>query len=891
MALPVWMDNLFAYCLQMAILAAAGTLLAYIFRLRIPRISLYYWQVLLIACLALPLLQKWEKPAAVSTDATVQMKSMTVPSTSMGTRTVSALSSKPRISITDTIVLVFTAGALLRLLWLALGIYRLRLLLRRSEPIDRMPPVAERISSLIRARARFYLSYETDSPATFGIFNPTVILPRTFPEMSEDCREAVLCHELLHVRRRDWMLIFIEEMVRTVFWFHPAVWWLLSRIHLTREQSVDHEVVRLTGNRQPYLDSLLEIARKRGRPKAVPAPLFLRERHLVERVALLIKEVSMNRLRLALSLVAVFALLAGTVHYATAWFPLTGQADLETNAPSKNPLRIGENDLQSKLIRKVPPDYPKEVREAGITGQVKLDITVNEKGDVTNVEVLDGHPLLIDSAREAVWRYKVSPTLLNGTSTQVIATVTVNYNEETIDIKNEAQQVQTLAAQSDPTPASTAQTQIVPQQAGLKQPTGGQSNGKFRLQYSDMELRSFIQQISEILDLTPLIIDPEVQGTATVHTAEPISKSEVLDVFQLILKTNNASLIKQNGTYMVVPISSNLKTDIDNIEHQASDTKSETPPENSATPLQRESYIAGKIPGSVVGGFAGVSDGSGLGGGIGSGEGAGVGPGKGAGIGSYSARSQINTTQSDGAESESTKQAPTRIGNKVLESKLLRQVTPEYPELAKRARVQGSVILQITVDEEGNVTSLEVVRGHPMLIDAAVEAVKQWKYQPTLLNGKPVPVIATVTVNFRLSEDSNFEVQTGANLLEPGTHRPVYIHDSGSLGGAIELSATPINRNLAPSTVFKFPEFSQDVIRSLLAIASSEWPEDVDRQQSLAYLFVVDESGEIRDLRRLLGPDIPQIEVEINRMTGIQAGSYNNNSEAYECIIEIELSE
>jgi len=96
------------------------------------------------------------------------------------------------------------------------------------------------------------------------------------------------------------------------------------------------------------------------------------------------------------------------------------------------------------------------------------------------------------------------------------------------------------------------------------------------------------------------------------------------------------------------------------------------------------------------------------------------------------------------------KREPIRVGGNVQESKLIKKVEPVYPELAKRARVQGVVILQVTVDEEGNVAEYKVLRGHPLLDDAAITAVKQWKYSPTLLNGEPVPVIATVTVIFNL---------------------------------------------------------------------------------------------------------------------------------------------
>ncbi len=93
---------------------------------------------------------------------------------------------------------------------------------------------------------------------------------------------------------------------------------------------------------------------------------------------------------------------------------------------------------------------------------------------------------------------------------------------------------------------------------------------------------------------------------------------------------------------------------------------------------------------------------------------------------------------------------PIQAGVELPASSLIKRVEPVYPELALKARVQGRIVLVINVDEEGNVTEAKVQSGHPILNDAAVTAVKQWKYRPTLLNGKPVPVIATVTVVFNL---------------------------------------------------------------------------------------------------------------------------------------------
>ena len=92
-----------------------------------------------------------------------------------------------------------------------------------------------------------------------------------------------------------------------------------------------------------------------------------------------------------------------------------------------------------------------------------------------------------------------------------------------------------------------------------------------------------------------------------------------------------------------------------------------------------------------------------------------------------------------------------RVGGQIKEPKKLKDVKPTYPDIAKQARVQGVVILECTISPQGKVTDVKVLRGIPLLDAAAIEAVKQWVYTPTLLNGVPVPVIMTVTVNFRLS--------------------------------------------------------------------------------------------------------------------------------------------
>jgi periplasmic protein TonB len=96
-------------------------------------------------------------------------------------------------------------------------------------------------------------------------------------------------------------------------------------------------------------------------------------------------------------------------------------------------------------------------------------------------------------------------------------------------------------------------------------------------------------------------------------------------------------------------------------------------------------------------------------------------------------------------------QEPIRVGGQIKEPKKLKHVAPTYPAIATQARVQGVVILECTISPQGKVTDVKVLRGIPLLDQAAIDAVRQWVYTPTLLNGVPVPVIMTVTVNFKLS--------------------------------------------------------------------------------------------------------------------------------------------
>jgi protein TonB len=91
-----------------------------------------------------------------------------------------------------------------------------------------------------------------------------------------------------------------------------------------------------------------------------------------------------------------------------------------------------------------------------------------------------------------------------------------------------------------------------------------------------------------------------------------------------------------------------------------------------------------------------------------------------------------------------------QVTSEVQEAMVLVMVRPEYPPLARRGRIQGTVRLSAIIDKEGRIAELKIVDGHPFLVDAALAVVRKWRYRPTLLGGEPVEVATQIIVHFRL---------------------------------------------------------------------------------------------------------------------------------------------
>ncbi|HEV2689229.1 MAG TPA: M56 family metallopeptidase, partial [Bryobacteraceae bacterium] len=383
----LWLQNLISYSLQIAAIAVGGALLLRLLRIRLPNARLICWQALLAACLVLPAIQPW-RPLA-RTVAGVQISTGAMIPAAPGTHF------QPlAFSLSKSILLILCVGVAIRFAMLGLGFWRIRRYRRHSR---QMAGAFESLQRRMGVSAEVRTSPDVSGPVTFGFLRPLILLP-------DGCLESdsIACHELVHVRRRDWLLTVLEECVLSILWFHPAMWWLVAEIQLAREEAVDREVVVILNSREQYLESLLALAASRSGLDLMPASPFLRKRHLQKRVASLLKEVSMSRLRLNISLAAFVAALAVIGWLGVRSFPLRA-------APQDKPDASGVTVQQGsvKLLHRGEVRYPPKALAKGIQGAVVLEVSIDETGTVQDARVLSGPEELRASALESVlhWHY------------------------------------------------------------------------------------------------------------------------------------------------------------------------------------------------------------------------------------------------------------------------------------------------------------------------------------------------------------------------------------------------------------------------------------------------------------------------------------------------------
>jgi len=233
-----------------------------------------------------------------------------------------------------------------------------------------------------------------------------------------------------------------------VLWFHPAVWVLLAKITVSREQVVDAGAIEITGKRRQYLDALWQIVCAcQSNPGALAVPL-VGASHLRARVEQLKKENKMSKSRMVASLVALAVVLAAAGVVGAAAFSSSGASSPGSVAASESwsndddKPKSAEDQLKTRnydgkcetithpvIAEKTSPKYPEEARKEKVSGLVILETIINEEGVVEQIEVLESpDERLSSAATEAVQDWQFEPALCDGKPVGVYYNLTVKFN-------------------------------------------------------------------------------------------------------------------------------------------------------------------------------------------------------------------------------------------------------------------------------------------------------------------------------------------------------------------------------------------------------------------------------------------------------------------------------
>jgi TonB family protein len=195
-----------------------------------------------------------------------------------------------------------------------------------------------------------------------------------------------------------------------------------------------------------------------------------------------------------------------------------------------------------------------------------------------------------------------------------------------------------------------------------------------------------------------------------------------------------------------------------------------------------------------------------------------------------------------------------RVDNYVMRSYVLKQVPPIYPEKARKAGVQGTVVLKVHVSKTGDIENIEMLSGHPMLVPAAIEAVKQWKYKPYLLNGEPVAVETQVSVNFTLSDKPAAEGEAGDI---PGGAQP---GQQGGIVGAVD-SSKPLPP--PPQRVRVSQGVESGLIAKKVPPIYPQTAKDAHIQGVVVLRVIVSKEGDVENIELVSGhPDLAPAAIE-----------------------------
>jgi TonB family protein len=573
---------------------------------------------------------------------------------------------EPRL---PAVALLWSAGVLLMATHLFAGWIRVKRIRRSASVLEmsRWPARVRAMAGRFAAtrRVRLLVSSVVDVPAVIGFLRPAILVPASaLSGLTPAHLEAILLHELAHVRRGDYLVNVVQCVVEVLLFYHPAVWWVSSQIRREREHCCDDVAASLCADRMTYARALTSLEELRG-----PAPrlaLGAAGGDLLARIRRLIdpERVSSPRVSggFAMGIIVTIALLAlGTQAGSLA----VGADQAGTVVPPSRPVEAAQvvtattptstttSGTPAALPVRPTPTRPAEAAApamaiVGAAPPARVDQDQTSSARLSGT-VRDRTGAVIPGVRIALSKY--DPSVVTSASEPPLAAATSNARGEfALDGLTAGSYLLTIS------------------QAGFR-------TGRTSIALTAGQIR----RIDVVLNVGSLTESVWVEAPGTAQRAEPSNPRAPHSNPQTVgTLLDDAKLLYEQGLYAA-----------------------------AARAMERARELV-------------------------------------------RATAQEASTITDAPTAAAQEAGPIRVGGSISEPKKIRHVSPKYPAEALAAGVEGLVVVEAVIATDGSVRDVEVTRSVAMLDGAAMDAVRQWLFTPTLLNGTPVEVIITASVNFAI---------------------------------------------------------------------------------------------------------------------------------------------
>jgi TonB family protein len=746
------------------------------------------WTAVLLGMLLLPVIEPALPPLPIRVLKPVPAVAMSLPELAAAPASAPALpprpAPRPPFTWPEAFAMVYALAGLILLCRLAVSYLFTRRLLRAAQPVE----------------GDLYESSWISVPMTAG---RKILLPADWRDWDAAKLDAVLAHERTHVRRADWAIALAAGVNRSVFWFHPLAWWLERHLAGLAEHACD-DAALLEVPPAPYAQALLDMAAAvktaQGRLmwEAMAMAKAAEVQKRIERALDETREIPRPftaRRWMTLAACAVPVLwLASVVQLAPAVAQSQGSPSAADNAAEAY-VATHPDDIQAR-VNLIISYYAHNVREPRLAHIYWL--IANHPEESQTLFASRGI-----TARDSVFNVQADFDRAAALWRQAVAThsgdqrVVRNTSEFFANARQypEAEQVLQDAKRLHP------ELSLDPQLGRLYANSILEATGDPKFPSSNPNFAAHAQSALEASDNQNLVVNAAMILASVARRPQPgetLPENVLnLDEHSLLVPAVELGhrLLERMGTKFAelrppimvgqrkgnaapsggivggvpagVPSGSGvgvLGGIISSVPAPSGQSIGQLPPAppvvNKVEPVYPPLALQARISGVVIMKTTIAVDGSVQHIEVVSGHPLLV-PAAIEALknwkfqpntaGTYRVEIPFVTGNALAAQQQAEGKTLTiKVGGNVQAAKLINHVDPVYPPAARAAGIEGTVTLQVTLTEDGTVETAEPTDGHPALASAAIEAVKQWTWQPTLLNGRPVKVITTVTVPFKL---------------------------------------------------------------------------------------------------------------------------------------------